>query len=59
MTDVENILGSTKPDVLTGDDAINYLNGRTNDDIIVGNGGDDMLVASRATTRSTVATVRT
>lgn len=44
VADVENILGSTRPDTLTGNDSINILSGRTNDDSINGGGGDDVLI---------------
>jgi Ca2+-binding RTX toxin-like protein len=41
--DVENINGSWQSDVLTGNDAANYINGASGDDVIRGGGGNDTL----------------
>lgn len=41
MTNIENLVGSPAPDILTGDDGANVLKGGWGDDTLNGNGGDD------------------
>ncbi|MGO4126824.1 hypothetical protein AB4Z01_20650 [Inquilinus sp. YAF38] len=43
LTEIENVLGSAFPDVLTGDDAANTLWGMAGDDVLIGGSGGDAL----------------
>ena len=43
IVDVENVTGSSHPDVLAGDSAGNYLDGGPGNDTLRGLGGDDVL----------------
>ena len=43
VRNVENILGGSAADILTGDGAANILEGRNGDDLISGQGGNDTL----------------
>ncbi len=44
LKDVENLIGSTYGDALSGDDGANYLDGGAGDDFLDGRGGDDTLL---------------
>jgi len=43
LTNVQNLVGSSSNDILTGDDNVNTINGGNGDDVIEGRGGADKL----------------
>jgi Ca2+-binding RTX toxin-like protein len=51
ISNIENIIGSLRNDLLNGSDVANTLNGGAGDDVIYGNGGDDFLNGSTGSDR--------
>ena len=45
LRDIENVLGTARTDLITGNDAANVLDGLAGNDTLEGGGGDDVLVS--------------